>query len=88
MAVPLIAIQPSQLAIYPNPASTIATLRIKDNRKAIAITIMDVSGKILWQAQNLKGNQISLPVERLSRGIYMVAVSDGDTRKVVKLVKE
>ena len=88
MADPLIAIQPSQLAIYPNPASTIATLRIKDNRKAIAITIMDVSGKILWQTQNLNSNQINLPVEKLSRGIYMVAVSDGDTRKVVKLVKE
>ena len=84
----MLAIQQNELAIYPNPASTIATLRIKDNRKAIAITIMDVSGKILWQAQNLNSKKIILPIEKLSRGMYMVAVNDGDTRKVVKLVKE
>lgn len=74
--------------VFPNPATSTAVLRISGSVQQVTVTLTDVTGKILWESQNIKGTQVNLPVEQLTAGVYLVNVSDGSHSKVLKLVKE
>ena len=74
--------------LYPNPAQGSASLRINGDAKEIAVTIADISGKIIWQKNITNPAQVSLPVEKLASGIYMVTVKSGPDTKILKFVKQ
>ncbi len=74
--------------LYPNPAHSIATLQIKGDVKNIAISIIDMSGKTIWESSYSNHSQINLPVEKLSAGVYAVIVKNGKDTKMMKIVKE
>lgn len=76
------------IQIYPNPALSNAVLRISGHTGNVTVSISDLSGKQLWQSLNNASSQINLPVQNFAAGIYMVTVSDGDNKQVLKLVKE
>jgi trimeric autotransporter adhesin len=74
--------------LYPNPASTKASVQISGKAKDVYISITDVSGKKLWQSQNSNASVINLPVEKMAPGIYLVTVISGKETKIIKLVKQ
>ncbi len=74
--------------LYPNPAKGSASLRINGDAKDIAVTIADISGKVIWQKSFSYATQVSLPVEKLAAGIYIVTVKSGLDNKTLKLVKQ
>ena len=76
------------ISLSPNPAQSSTILRINGNTNKVSVFINDVSGKPLWQQQNISSNQIALPIQKLAAGVYMVTASDGENKQVVKLVKE
>lgn len=73
--------------IAPNPANSSAVLRM-NNTAPVNIAVADLSGKMLWQKQNVKEQQVSIPAEKFAPGIYMVTISNGKETKVIKLVKQ
>lgn len=77
-----------KISITPNPASSKAILRISGNAGNVSVSISDMSGKQLWQSLNNSSSQLSLPVQNLASGVYMVSVADGENKQVLKLVKE
>ena len=74
--------------LYPNPVHGSASLQIKGNVKDMLVTIADISGKVLWQKTFANPTQVSLPVEKITAGIYMVTLKTGTESKTLKLVKE
>jgi ELWxxDGT repeat protein len=74
--------------IFPNPAGTKASINITGTVKNVAVTITDISGKVLWQSNYSNQLLINLPIEKLQAGLYMVVIKNGNESKTLKLVKE
>ena len=77
--------------LFPNPTNKNAMLQIKGNniqKSKYSISIKDVTGKVLWQAMNQSGNNISLPVENMASGIYFISISNKIRVKTVRLIKQ
>ena len=83
------AIMPFSAVLYPNPSVSNATLQITgDIRNDVSVSISDISGKKLWQANNdSKVRFVNLPTEKYAAGIYIVTVTNGTESKTIKMVK-
>lgn len=64
------------VTVSPNPARDVARIQLKlDNPAAISVTVIDGGGSVKWiqQVNGIAGNNIiSLPVDQLSQGQYLV----------------
>ena len=79
--------------IYPNPATNLVSLEINEPTEGSAqIEIMDITGRqVLKQTTSLTEglNTISVDVSQLSKGIFIVKMTDSQNQKSwVKMVKE
>lgn len=74
--------------LYPNPTQSITTLQIKGDTRDVAVSIIDISGKLIWKNNYNNHTQINLPTEKLTSGVYIVTIKNGTGSKIMKLVKE
>ena len=74
--------------IYPNPTSSNATVAITGKLNDVAISIANISGKIILQASYKNQSVINLPTEKLASGTYIVTIQNANETKTIKLVKE
>jgi len=76
----------SHFSVYPNPATSVLNVHTTDI-KVETIEIFDVTGKLMVQNKS-HSNQIAIPVEGLSQGIYQVRfISDkGIYNKAIEIV--
>ena len=77
-----------KVLLYPNPAQGASSLIIKGNTENIIVSMIDISGKMIWQNNYTNRNRINLPVEKLSSGVYMVTVKSKTDTKTIKFIKE
>ena len=75
-------------AVYPNPASTNATLQVSGVKGLFTITISSIDGKVLWQSGRLTDKSVQLPISKLAAGMYLVLVKTDDNVETLKLLKE
>jgi len=72
------------LRLYPNPAATTFSLNFSvQNEQTAQVSIVDLMGRIVMPAQNVQANQ-PVDVSRLSNGVYLVNITDGNHRSVLK----
>jgi len=84
-----VAKQNIELDLYPNPASTTATISMKGyHNKNLNIKIFDVFGKAVIQMDNLSGNTFTFGIEGLKSGIYFLQLTDGDANAYRKFLIE
>jgi len=76
------------VSLSPNPAKANTVLSINGKLKNFSVVITDIVGKQVWKTQSVQAAQLSLPVDNLQPGIYLVTVNDGQNSKIAKLVKE
>ncbi len=76
------------LKIYPNPASIQLNLSFADNVENSYIKIISILGQTVLEKQNISGNNLSLDVSNLSKGIYVIEVADGNSVFNAKFIKE
>jgi hypothetical protein len=78
---------PSDLAVYPNPAMTSICLKNAVSKNIQTMAIVNMSGQILKQINNYNGAQIN--VEDLRSGVYFVRVMNQDnTLNTLKFIKQ
>ncbi len=77
-----------EVMLYPNPARSITAVSLKGEAKNITITITNTAGKTIWQRSFIEQRSINLPLEKMTAGIYMVTVKNGQEQKTVQLIKE
>jgi hypothetical protein len=71
------------LTLYPNPTSGILNLNVKDYLVNKTYIISDVEGKLIMKGK-LNGENSTINVEHLSKGVYLFKVSGYSTRKFIK----
>ncbi len=75
-------------SIMPNPARSMATVRVGNATGVISIKLTELSGKLLWQSKASAQNSFDIDVSRLAQGTYMILVSDDKDSQTLKLVRE
>lgn len=74
--------------VYPNPATTKATIQIRQELKNASITLNDYSGKIVYslkQSSLSAGQFINLPLANLAKGTYMLKIQSDAGNKTEKI---
>lgn len=76
-----------EVKTFPNPTSTQFTLLIRSDRnEKIEIRVRDINGRMVF---NTRGSQGSYTFgEKFTSGIYVVEVTQGDNRQILKLIKQ
>jgi hypothetical protein len=72
--------------IYPNPASSIATIELPSTiGKNIAINVFNASGQLIKQLVQQSAPQIQLNVSAIPAGTYAVFITDGENNYTQKI---
>jgi ELWxxDGT repeat protein len=74
--------------LYPNPTVSASVLRLTGDIKNVSVSIVDMSGKKVWQANKINISSVNLPSEKLAAGNYIITVTNGNETKIIKLVKQ
>jgi hypothetical protein len=78
----------TNISIYPNPVTDELNVQFDDNQSGVAdISIFSMEGKLLQQAQ-FYGNNTSLDVQKLPKGMYILQLNNGDKIAVKQFVKQ
>jgi hypothetical protein len=73
-------------AVYPNPASDMVTVQLKDNQNIDRIYISDMSGKLVSEPiAQFNGTTIEMNTKNLSSGLYMLTVESAGKTSTTKL---
>lgn len=81
--------QKVKVQLYPNPVSDKLTISLPLNSSGYHITVTDITGRIVT---TLKAGQeqktVSVNMNALSKGIYLVKVISGSTNETFKVIKQ
>lgn len=80
--------QKQQLTLYPNPASEQVNLSFKTILDNVNVKIISILGQTVYEKSNLSGDNLSLNVSDLIKGIYIIQVSDGISVSTSKFIKQ
>lgn len=76
---------PAEVSIYPNPASNQVT--IQPMGSYTSMRIVDMNGRVIRTAA-IQGAEVSMSVEALAKGTYIIVLSGPDGTITRKLIKE
>lgn len=78
-----------EIALYPNPAKNIVTLKNNGNHLIDAVRVYDIQGRVVVQRTALsETKEITLSLEGMAAGSYFVEIkAKGNIRAVKKLIK-
>ena len=74
--------------VYPNPASTNATVQLKGVKGNVSVVLTNLQGAVLWRNERVNSNSISIALGQLPVGMYFIKVKDNEHTKVLKLMKK
>jgi hypothetical protein len=74
--------------IYPNPASNIANLSVRNMKGKYSVMVESLQGAVLWQASQVSDSDLKIPLGNFAQGVYMVIINDKTHKGTLKLVKE
>ena len=86
-----IGAQKPTLKIYPNPTSQNATLDASGMDRIVTVEIVDLQGKTIQKEiieRRMKNDLIPIETQQLSKGLYMIKVSDNYQMATTRLIKE
>ncbi len=75
-------------SVMPNPARSVATVKVSNATGMVYIKLTDLSGKLVWQSKASQQNSFDIDVSRIAQGSYMIVVSDNRGSKTLQLRKE
>ncbi|MCG2419458.1 T9SS type A sorting domain-containing protein [Aequorivita sp. F47161] len=76
----------SEVKVFPNPATEIVTVSLKNTSEKASLIVYDVMGRTVKQ-QDFKGEkEVRLSVENLQPGIYYLKIYEGKKQTTKKLI--
>ena len=72
--------------VYPNPATTQATIAVEGASKGTKIVLLDVCGKELYRTDAENDGNYTVNVSALPKGVYFVSVRNNDAATTTKLI--
>lgn len=81
----------NQFAInaFPNPTQNNVTLSVVGTKGIDAkVFVTDVTGKVVYQSMDVLTTQITIPMETLPQGVYIIKYTDSENTSSVKVTKQ
>jgi hypothetical protein len=75
------------LRIYPNPTHTELSISTSKNLGNVAITLIDINGRVVLKMQKELFNTISINTSQLQSGLYILNINGGSFNYNEKIVK-
>ena len=77
-----------RVEVMPNPSSTHFNLVIKGTPDSpVTVRVLDMFGRVVETHQNIASNNTLKVGQRLSGGSYVAEITQGNQRKIVRLIK-
>lgn len=77
----------SKLSLYPNPATNQIYISFEKNLEKANLKIVSMLGQTVYEKSNLSGDNLRLNVSNLTKGTYIIQVSDGISVSNSKFIK-
>jgi len=77
----------NELLVYPNPTNGELSIDLGANHESVAITILDIRGKIIQSHTHYASQLVNLKLEAPA-GVYILVIESGDKKAIVRLLKE
>jgi hypothetical protein len=75
--------------LYPNPSTDgIYTLTAENFEEEAVIRIFDLSGKTVSEVNNFSGDRVSINLETMPKGVYMIRITSVSGTKTIKAIKQ
>lgn len=74
--------------LYPNPTSEVLNLETESSLSNATVTVYDASGKIVTSIKNVSGKKANISVSTLTKGNYIILVSDAKQNFTAKFIKK
>jgi Zn-dependent metalloprotease len=78
----------NDISIYPSPAKNLITIEGKFYSQTLNISVMDMAGKTIAAYRKNYTGPLSIPVNNLANGTYILLVSNGQTTINKKFIKD
>lgn len=78
----------SNISIYPNPTASKINLSFENNLENATLKIASIFGQIVFEKQNLSGNNLIFDLTDLASGMYVVTINDKNLITNTKFIKE
>ncbi len=76
----------TSFGLFPNPANTQITITL--SKTADYLRIIDMSGRIVFEAKNITGSNLMVDISKYAKGVYFVIAKTGDELEKQKLIVE
>jgi hypothetical protein len=77
----------SDWTLLPNPASDLLTVKSDKAYENVTVELYDMFGQIIARKQFSGFSELNLDLSGLSRGVYNVSLTTGNSHNIVKLIK-
>lgn len=78
-----------KLHIYPNPSKGRITIQAPLLINHATIKIQDIAGKVIYEQEHaLNYGKLNINIDDLNKGVYILTLSNNDTRSIEKVVVE
>lgn len=78
----------NEISIYPNPVTNKLYINLGKTINVDRIALYDITGKIIKSINNIERNEVSMDVNNVLPGMYLIKLFDGNTsvgaRKIIK----
>jgi hypothetical protein len=75
--------------LYPNPSSDgLYTLTSENFEEEAVIMVFDLAGKVVSEVNNFSGDRVSINLEAMPKGIYMIRINSASCIKTIKAIKQ
>ncbi|KAF0201999.1 MAG: outer membrane adhesin-like [Bacteroidetes bacterium] len=75
--------------LYPNPSPDgIYTLTSENFDEEAVIMVFDLAGKMVSEVNNFSGDRVSINLEAMPKGIYMIRINSESCTKTIKAIKQ
>lgn len=74
--------------LFPNPATSKINLSSENNFENATLKIISILGQTVHEKQNIFGNNLSFDVSNLTKGTYIIKISNANTVSSSKFVKK
>jgi hypothetical protein len=70
---------------YPNPARDNLFVDLSGSKGGM-LSLFDITGRVVWQAQSISDRRLEIPLSGLPRGLYLLQVNMGGVSEVQKIL--
>lgn len=78
----------SEIAVYPNPSSSVFNVKLPDAVSEVSYRVMDISGKVLIQATSKTSDEFRVDLSAFTNGVYFLKINTEVKESTIKLVKQ